>query len=104
MVHTIPPGGFFSLLGKFGIEIAGVNIVLGDQQDFQRVGDGFGQRHLRRVPVASAQEGEVLALLERHQADTRKVGKTVEAEVVSLRVGDFRLVTFPAELTVEVES
>lgn len=43
-----------------------------------------------------------LALLERHQADTLKAGKTVEAEVVSLRVGEFRLVTFPAELTVEV--
>jgi hypothetical protein len=43
-----------------------------------------------------------LALLERHQAANVKAGKTVEAEVVSLRVGEFRLVTFPAELTVEV--
>jgi len=43
-----------------------------------------------------------LALLERHQAANLEDGKTVEAEVVSLRVGEFRLVTFPAELTVEV--
>lgn len=43
-----------------------------------------------------------LALLERHQAANVKAGKTVEAEVVSLQVGEFRLVTFPAELTVEV--
>jgi hypothetical protein len=43
-----------------------------------------------------------LALLERHQAANVKAGKTVGAEVVSLRVGEFRLVTFPAELTVEV--
>lgn len=43
-----------------------------------------------------------LALLERHQAANVKAGKTVEAEVVSLRIGEFRLVTFPAELTVEV--
>jgi len=43
-----------------------------------------------------------LALLERHQAENVKAGKTVGAEVVSLQVGEFRLVTFPAELTVEV--
>jgi hypothetical protein len=43
-----------------------------------------------------------LALLERHQESNLAAGKTVEAEVVSLRVGEFRLVTFPAELTVEV--
>lgn len=43
-----------------------------------------------------------LALLERHQAGNVKAGKTVEAEVVRLQVGEFRLVTFPAELTVEV--
>ena len=43
-----------------------------------------------------------LALLERHQAANVKAGKTVEAEIVSLQVGEFRLVTFPAELTVEV--
>lgn len=43
-----------------------------------------------------------LALLERHQVVNLKAGKTVAAEVVSLRVGEFRLVTFPGELTVEV--
>lgn len=43
-----------------------------------------------------------LALLERHQARNAEAGKSVEAEVVGLRVGAFRLVTFPAELTVEI--
>lgn len=43
-----------------------------------------------------------LALLERHQARRVEAGETVDAEVVALRVGDFRLVTFPAELTVEI--
>ncbi len=43
-----------------------------------------------------------LALLERHQARNQKAGKTVSAEMMGLRVGDFRLVSFPAELTVEV--
>ena len=41
-------------------------VVLGDQQDLEGVGDGLGQRDLRRVPVAAAEEGEVLALVERH--------------------------------------
>jgi len=43
-----------------------------------------------------------LALLERHQARRTEAGASVTAEVVGLRVGEFRLVTFPAELTVEV--
>jgi len=43
-----------------------------------------------------------LALLEKHQAKRLEVGDSVTAEVVGLRVGDFRLVTFPAELTVEI--
>lgn len=43
-----------------------------------------------------------LALLERHQSHYVEAGKVVAAEVVGLRIGDFRLVTFPAELTVEV--
>lgn len=40
-------------------------------------------------------------LLSRHQARRVELGDTVNAEVVSLRVGDFHLVTFPAEVTVE---
>ncbi len=40
-------------------------------------------------------------LLSRHQARRAKLGDTVSAEVVRLRVGDFHLVTFPAEVTVE---
>ena len=41
-------------------------------------------------------------LLARHQAHRAELGETVTAEVMGLRVGDFRLVTFPAELTVEI--
>jgi hypothetical protein len=44
-----------------------------------------------------------LALLKRHQAQTEATGASaLEAEVCGLRIGDFKLVTFPGELTVEV--
>lgn len=43
-----------------------------------------------------------LNLLSRHQARRAELGGTVPAEVIGLRVGDFRLVTFPAELTVGI--
>lgn len=44
-----------------------------------------------------------LALLERHRARNEAAGSsTVDAEVVGLRVGEFRLVTFPAEVTVPI--
>jgi hypothetical protein len=41
-------------------------------------------------------------LLARHQERRAELGETVTAEVMSLRVGDFRLVSFPAELTVPI--
>jgi hypothetical protein len=44
-----------------------------------------------------------LALLRKHQATNRAAGgKPLEVEVAGLRVGDFVLVTFPGELTVEI--
>lgn len=44
-----------------------------------------------------------LALLKKHQAQNIAAGKrTIDVEVVGLRVGDFRLVTFPGELTVQI--
>ncbi|MFO0909650.1 MAG: hypothetical protein U0794_15110 [Isosphaeraceae bacterium] len=44
-----------------------------------------------------------LALLRKHQADNVAAGKpTIDAELVGLRVGDFVLVTFPGELTVQI--
>lgn len=44
-----------------------------------------------------------LALLKKHLAETREAGAaTLDAEVCGLRVGDFKLVTFPGELTVEI--
>ncbi|MEX0977640.1 MAG: hypothetical protein WDZ48_02240, partial [Pirellulales bacterium] len=43
-----------------------------------------------------------LALLEMHQADNLAATKrTVDVELVGLRIGDFVLLTFPGELTVE---
>lgn len=44
-----------------------------------------------------------LALLKKHLAETKAAAKpTLEVEVCGLRVGDFKLVTFPSELTVQV--
>lgn len=44
-----------------------------------------------------------LAQLKKHQASNASAEKrTIEAEVIGLRVGDFFLITFPAELSVEV--
>ncbi len=43
-----------------------------------------------------------LALLRKHQDRNLAGGDTVDAEVTALRVGDFRMVTFPAELTVPI--
>lgn len=47
--------------------------------------------------------GANLALLKRHLARTEAAGSaTLDAEVCGLRVGAFKLVTFPGEITVEV--
>lgn len=44
-----------------------------------------------------------LALLKMHQAQNIKAGKrTIDVEVVGLRIGDFALITFPGELTVRI--
>ncbi len=44
-----------------------------------------------------------LALLKKHQAQNVAAGKrTIDVEVVGLRIGDFALVTFPGELTVRI--
>lgn len=44
-----------------------------------------------------------LALLEKHEARNRAAGrKPLTVEVVGLRVGDFALITFPGELTVQI--
>ena len=43
------------------------------------------------------------ALLKRHLAETQAAAKpTLDVEVCGLRIGDFKLVTFPGELTVQV--
>lgn len=44
-----------------------------------------------------------LALLKKHRAQTEAAGSpTLDVEVCGLRVGDFKLVTFPGEVTVQV--
>ena len=44
-----------------------------------------------------------LALLRKHFAQNQAAGKsTLDVEVVGVRIGDFKLVTFPGELTVQV--
>jgi hypothetical protein len=44
-----------------------------------------------------------LELLKKHQADnSAAASRTVDAELVALRVGDFVLTTFPGELTVQI--
>lgn len=44
-----------------------------------------------------------LALLKRHLAETQAAASpTLDAELCGLRIGDFKLVTFPGELTVQV--
>jgi len=44
-----------------------------------------------------------LALLRKHQADNVAAGKrTIDVEVAGLRVGDFTLISFPGELTVQI--
>ena len=44
-----------------------------------------------------------LALLKRHLDQTKQAGKpTLDVEVCGLRVGDFKWVTFPGELTVQI--
>jgi hypothetical protein len=44
-----------------------------------------------------------LALLRMHQAKANAVAaRTLEVEMCALRIGDFKLVTFPGELTVEI--
>jgi hypothetical protein len=44
-----------------------------------------------------------LELLKKHLAETRAAAKpTLDVEVCGLRIGDFKLVTFPGELTVQI--
>ncbi|MEO2049043.1 MAG: hypothetical protein ABGX16_20995 [Pirellulales bacterium] len=44
-----------------------------------------------------------LRLLQKHQAQNRAAGQeTIDVEVVGMRIGDFRLVSFPGELTVQI--
>jgi hypothetical protein len=44
-----------------------------------------------------------LALLKKHQAQNIAAGKrTIDVEVVGLRLGDFVMITFPGELTVQI--
>ena len=43
-----------------------------------------------------------LRLMRRHQASFIEKGRTVDVELVALRVGDFRLITFPGEVVCQI--
>lgn len=43
-----------------------------------------------------------LRLLNKHQARNQAAGKTLDVEIFGIKVGDFRMITFPAELTVNI--
>jgi len=43
-----------------------------------------------------------LDLLKKHQARNGVAGKQIEVEVLGVRVGEFVLITFPGELSVEI--
>ena len=44
-----------------------------------------------------------LALLRKHQLDNAKAStRTIDVEVCAIRLGDWRLITFPGELTVQI--
>lgn len=43
-----------------------------------------------------------LDLLKRHRAEAASGARTIDVEVCAVRIGDFKLVTFPGELTVEI--
>jgi len=62
-------------------------------QDY--IGNIYIMEELSRINVN-------LALLKKHQARNQAAGKTIDVEVMGLRIGDFRLVSFPGELTVQI--
>ncbi|MBI1346042.1 hypothetical protein GC163_07110 [bacterium] len=81
---------------------------------------GLGREHLARLDAENRRNVEAylhnvlsmeeltrvqtnLALLRKHQAQNIAAGKrTVDVELVGLRVGEFVLLTFPGELTVQI--
>ncbi len=71
--------------------------------------DALNQKNLEAY-VANIQTMEELTrvqtnlrLLKMHQAQNVAAGKrTIDVELVGLRIGDFQMVTFPGELTVEI--
>ncbi len=63
------------------------------------------ERYIRNIHIMEemTRTKANLALLKRHQSRTEELNtNTVSAEVLGLKVGDFCLVTFPGELTVEI--
>ncbi|HHK41202.1 MAG TPA: hypothetical protein ENJ50_02190 [Planctomycetaceae bacterium] len=63
------------------------------------------ERYLRNIYIMEelTRINTNLRLLKKHHAEVQKTGKkTLDVEVAALRVGDFYLITFPGELTVEI--
>lgn len=79
-----------------------------ERDDLARL-DADNRRHLQSY-VDNIQTMEQLtrlqtnlALLKKHQAQNVAAGKrTIDVEVAAIRIGDFKLLTFPGELTVEI--
>lgn len=107
---------FLPLMVKYGLNrdtpSADAKRYLQDEalglEDWQHL-DGQNRRnldaYLRNIHVMEelTRKQVNLALLEKHHARNEAAGSdVVEVEVAGLRVGDFRLVTFPGELTVPV--
>jgi hypothetical protein len=63
------------------------------------------QQYIRNIHTMEAltRTQTNLALLRKHQADLLERGKrTIDVELVGLRIGDFVMTTFPGELTVQI--
>lgn len=107
---------FIPLLVKYRLAeefpLAPSHRYLHDQQlgreDLNRL-DGENRKNLEQY-IANVHTMEELTrnqinldLLKKHQARNTAAGsKTIDAEVVGLRVGEFRLIAFPGELSVEI--
>ena len=78
-------------------------------QDARRLLDGDNHRHVEaylgnvRIMEQLTRLNANLALLRKHALEIEAAGsRPLEAELGGLRIGDFRWITFPGELTVEV--
>jgi hypothetical protein len=79
--------------------IGRTDLVTLDADNRKRMQDYIGNIYIMEELVRVQTN---LALLRKHQARNQAAGKTIDVEVMGLRVGEFRLVTHPGELTVRI--